>query len=152
MASQMTIDPKSHIFLVGDQKIEGWKSFQITLPNEQVTIENNADGSATFIEHVQPNQFEVTVTIGSAHSGNNILLAARASGSFVPVTFTNLRGLKVLICRKARMILNSFGQDAGGGDTPTEWKIIGIADAISAGGSLDLDLDLDSLFPPIPKI
>jgi hypothetical protein len=148
----MTIDPKSHIFLVGSQKVEGWKSFQVTLPNDEVTIEPTADGGATFVESVLPNQFEVAVTVGSAHAGNNILMGARNSQSFVPVTFTNVRGLKVLFCRKARVLANSFGADDGGGDTPSEYKIIGVADAIVPGGSLDFDLDIQTIFPPLPKL
>ena len=147
----LTFDPKSHVLLVGDQRVEGWKSCTINFPNKR-TIEGNADESATIVEASLRFQFDGTVTVASQHSGNNILGAAWKTGSFVPLSFRNTRGLTTFFCKKAVVDLNSFGGDDGGSDTPVEYSIQGVADAVIPGGSVDFDVDLSDVFPPFEPI
>ena len=134
----LTLNPKEHILLVGEnlENIEGWKSCQITFPNDSATIQNNADGSHTFVEHVQDKQFEATIQVDSAQAGGTSLNVYWLADSLVPFTFTNLQGLKIVECLKARVMLKSMGMDDGGNDTPSEFKIIGVADFVNAGGQI----------------
>lgn len=147
-----TLDPKSYVLLVGDQRISGINSVSVSFPNDEVTIVEHLDGSVTFAEATVPDKFELTVSVGSAHAGNNILTAVKMSKTYAPITFTNLRGMTALACLKARVILVSFGQPESGADTPTEWKIIGVADVVTAGGEVDFEINLEALFPPITPV
>lgn len=131
-----TFSSLNHVLLVGGSLIPGWKSVQITIPNERFANSHNADGSNTFEENSGYKAFEGTITVASTHAGNSVLSAIYTSGASVPIVLATTNSTKVFSAINAKVILTSFGVDDGGADTPTEWKVIGDYDICLPTGNL----------------
>ena len=134
--SVRTLSPKDHILIAGGIIVEGWKSAQVSFPNDEAEIQMNADGSHTFVENVGAEVFDMTITVDSAQNGCVTLATLAQAKALAPLVFVNSKGLKILSCLRSRFMTKSFGIDDGGSDTNTEFKVKGVADVYIPGRSL----------------